>query len=384
MHQIYLDNGATSLPKAPGVAEAMAHYILDVGANIGRASYPAASEAALTALGAREKLLKLFHFSDPSHVVFTSGATAALNQAIKGFLHEGDHVIAGALEHNAVMRPLAQLMKHGVAISRMEADEQGFIDPDSLKKLIRPNTKLVVVSHASNVCGTLAPIEEIAAVCKEHGIPLVLDAAQTAGHYPVDFEALSLSALCVPAHKGLLGPQGVGALLLSPAFAKSLEPLISGGTGSMSDSEEIPSYMPDKFEAGTLNLPGIYGFDAALSFVLETGVEALRERETALTARFLTGVEGVRSARLVGTAELARRVGVISLDFLEKDNAAVAFALERDCGILTRCGLHCAPNAHKTLRTFPHGTVRFSVGYYTTEVEIDAAVAAIEKICEFC
>lgn len=382
MHQIYLDNGATSFPKAPGVAKAMEHYILDVGANIGRAAYPAASEAALTALSAREKLCELFHFSDPSHVVFTSGATAALNQAIKGFLREGDHVIVGALEHNAVMRPLTQLIKQGVVVSHMEADEQGFIDPGSLKKLIRPDTKLVVVSHASNVCGTLTPVEEIAAICKKHDIPLVLDAAQTAGHYPVDFDALSLSALCVPAHKGLLGPQGVGALLLSPAFAQSLEPLVSGGTGSMSDSTEIPLYMPDKFEAGTLNLPGIYGFDAALSFVLKTGVNTLRERETALTARFLNGIEGIKSARLIGTTELKHRVGVISLDFLKKDNAAVAFALERDHGILTRCGLHCAPNAHKTLRTFPQGTVRFSVGYTTAEAEIDAAVAAVIEISE--
>jgi cysteine desulfurase family protein len=382
MHQIYLDNGATSFPKAPGVAEAMAHYILNVGANIGRAAYPAASEVALRALCAREKLCELFHFSDPSHVVFTSGATAALNQAIKGFLHEGDHVIVGALEHNAVMRPLTQLMKRGITVSCMESNKDGFIDPYSLKKLIRPDTKLVVVSHASNVCGTLAPVEEIAAICKKHSIPLVLDAAQTAGHYPIDFEALSLSALCLPAHKGLLGPEGVGAMLVSPAFAQSLEPLISGGTGSMSDSEEIPPFMPDKFEAGTLNIPGIYGFDAALSFVLKSGVQTLRERETALTARFIDGIGGIRSARLVGTTELKHRVGVISLDFLNMDNAAAAFALERDYGILTRCGLHCSPASHKVLSTFPQGTVRFSIGHFSTNEDIDTAVAAVKKICE--
>lgn len=382
MHQIYLDNGATSFPKAPGVAEAMAHYLHDVGANIGRAVYPAASEAALTALSAREKLCELFHFSDPSHVVFTSGATFALNQAIKGYLHDGDHVIVGALEHNAVMRPLTQLEKCGIAVSHMDADKDGCIDVDSLTKQLKSNTKLVVVSHASNVCGTLAPIEEISAVLKKHGIPLVLDAAQTAGHYPIDFELLSLSALCIPAHKGLLGPQGIGAMLLSPAFAKSLEPLISGGTGSMSDSTEIPLYMPDKFEAGTMNLPGIYGFDAALTFILKMGVKSLRETEMALMKRFINGVKCIKSVRLVGTDQLHQRVGVMSLDFLNKDNAAVAFTLEEEYGILTRCGLHCAPCAHKTLKTFPQGTVRFSIGHATTEEEIDTAVAAIRTIAE--
>ena len=382
MRYIYLDNGATSFPKAPGVAEAMAHFLSGVGANIGRASYPAATEAALTVLGVREKLAELFHFSDPSHVVFTSGATAALNQCIKGFLKPGDHAIVGALEHNAVMRPLTQLTKIGVSFSRMEADDAGNINPASLTRLITPSTRLVVVSHASNVCGTLAPLEEIASICRTHEIPLVLDASQTAGHIRVDFEGLFLSALCVPAHKGLLGPQGVGALLLAPAFAKALDPCVSGGTGSMSDSEEIPSYMPDKFEAGTLNLPGLYGFDAALSFVLNKGIDALRAHELALTERFLNGIRGLKGVRLAGVQELSRRVGVVSLDFPCMDNASVAFALEKDYGILTRCGLHCAPNAHKTLHTFPQGTVRFSVGYTTTEAEIDAAVAAIKKICE--
>ena len=379
---IYLDNAATSFPKAPGVAEAMVRYINGVGVNINRASYPAATEAALTALGTREKLCSLFHFDDSSRVVFTSGATAALNQVIKGFLREGDHAIVGPLEHNAVMRPLTQLRRHGVSFSRMTANEQGAIDPASLVPLIRPNTRLVLVSHASNVCGTLAPVEELAAICKKHGLPLALDAAQTAGHHPVDFKALSLSALCAPAHKGLLGPQGIGVMLLSEGFAERLEPLVSGGTGSMSDSEEIPPYMPDRFEAGTLNLPGIYGFDAALSYVLETGVESLRVRETALAASFLEGIKGVRGVRIVGTGDPARSVGVISLDFLRRDNAAVTYALERDYGILTRCGLHCAPNAHKTLETFPGGTVRFSIGHFTTQDEIDAAVAAVRDLVE--
>ncbi len=377
---IYLDNGATSFPKAPGVADAITHFLRDVGANVNRSAYPAATEAALTVLSAREKLCELFHYPDPSHVVFTSGATTSLNMVLKGFLMPGDHVIAGPLEHNAVMRPLTQLTKQGVSFSRMEADEQGIIDPASLERLIRPNTRLVVVSHASNVCGTLAPVKELSLICKEHGLPFVLDAAQTAGHYPVDFTDLSLSALCAPGHKGLLGPQGIGVLLLNGEFAQKLDPLFSGGTGSMSDSEEIPRYMPDRFEAGTLNLPGVYGLDAALSFVLETGVLAFRAHEAALTERFLSGIKGIEGVRLAGTCEPSLRMGVISLDFSKKDNASVAYALERDYGILTRCGLHCAPNAHKTLHTFPQGTVRFSLGFATTEAEVDAAVAAVSEL----
>ncbi|MCE5235706.1 MAG: aminotransferase class V-fold PLP-dependent enzyme [Clostridiaceae bacterium] len=379
---IYLDNAATSFPKAPGVAKAMINYIGGVGANIGRASYPAAAEAARTAFSARQKLCELFHFDDPLRVVFTPGATAALNQVLKGFLSDGDHVVVGPLEHNAVMRPLRQLNKRGVSFSRMAADERGVIDPASLKPLLAPNTKLVLVSHASNVCGTLAPVEELSKICRERGIPLVLDAAQTAGHHPVDFKALSLSALCVPAHKGLLGPQGAGALLLSESFAEKLEPLVSGGTGSMSDSEELPPYLPDRFEAGTLNLPGIYGFDAALSFVLEQGVDNLRAHEISLTDRFLKGIAGLNGVRVAGTGDASKGVGVVSLDFLHRDNADAAYALERDYGVLTRCGLHCAPSAHKTLGTFPRGTVRFSVSPFTTEAEINAAAAAVRALAE--
>ena len=375
---VYLDNGATSFPKAPGVGEAMLDYVNNIGANVNRSTYEAASEAELVLMECRERLCALFGTEDITHAVFTPGMTAGLNMLLKGFLRPGDHVIVSSLEHNAMMRPIRQLEGRGVEFSRIPADSCGITDPDELLPLIRPNTRLVAIMHASNVCGTLLPVKEISDICRERGLPVILDAAQTAGHYPVNMKELGLSALCVPGHKGLLGPQGIGVLMLDEEFAKRVEPLISGGTGSASDSELLPPYMPDRFESGTLNIPGIFGLNAALRFILEKGVDTLRAHEEGLTRRFIDGLEGL-PLRLAGTKDIGRRVGVISIDFTGRDNAEVAYELEKR-GIMTRCGLHCAPSAHKTLGTFPQGTVRFSIGYANAECDVDAAISAIKEI----
>ncbi len=374
---IYLDNAATSFPKAPLVSERMKYYLDSVGVSINRGVYAAAQEAGLEALTLREQLAAFFHHPDPTHVILTPGNTAGLNFVIKGCLHPGDHVLVSSMEHNAVMRPLVQL---GIDFDRVPCDGDGFLQEDQVEALIRPNTRLFILNHASNVCGTVQNAEAVGKLCKLHGIPLVLDAAQTAGHVPVDFEAFGLSALSVPAHKGLLGPQGIGALLVTPDFAQGLDPLIAGGTGSLSDSEDLPPYMPDRFESGTPNLPGIYGWSAAMDYVNQIGLHNLRSHEEALTLRMLDGLKGLPNLRLVGTGDMARRVGVIAVDFLKEDNAQIADRLEQEFGILTRCGMHCAPSAHKTLNTFPQGVVRFSVGYGTTEEEIDQALAAIAAI----
>ena len=377
MNTIYLDNAATSFPKAPGVGEAMARYINQVGANINRGTYSKAAEAGMTVLDTRTRLKTLFDFAGPeSLVVFTPGATAGLNMILKGWLKPGDHVIVSSLEHNAVMRPLMELADRGVTFSRIPADQEGITDPKDVLPLIRPQTRLVLVSHASNVCGTVFPLEEIAGICREAGLPLAVDAAQTAGHVDISFEKLHLAALCVPGHKGLLGPQGIGAVLMRESFAKGLNPLLTGGTGSASDSERQPDYLPDKFESGTQNLPGIYGLHAALEFVMEKGPAALCAHETALTQALLGGLAGM-PVRVAGIKSAAGRVGVVSLDFYDTDNAEAAYRMEREYGIMTRCGLHCAPNAHKVLNTFPQGTVRLSVGYATTEADIDAALGAV-------
>lgn len=382
MNTIYLDNGATSFPKPPAVAQAMLQYMTEVGASINRGVYGSAQAAGMTTLMLREGLCRLFHHSDPTHCVLTAGNTMGLNMVLRGWLRPGDHCLVSSVEHNAVMRPLHDLAEQGVTFDRIPCDRDGHLNPADIPALIRPNTRLLVMAHGSNVSGAVQDAMAVGAICHEHGIPFVLDAAQTAGHWPIDFEAMHLSALSVPGHKGLMGPSGIGALLLSDDFAKKLTPILTGGTGSASDSEAQPDYMPDKFESGTPNLPGIYGFHAAVDFILDTGVEVLQERERQLTKYFLDKLRDVKDIRLAGPWDLENRVGVISVDFAQVDNAEAAYQLEQDYGILTRCGLHCAPSAHKTLGTFPQGTVRFSVGHYTTEAEIDTAVQAIAEIAQ--
>jgi len=379
LQTIYLDNAATSFPKPDGVSRAMKTYLDSVGATINRSVYAAAQDAGLVTLQLREALSALFRFpGNATHVILTPGATWSLNMAIKGFLQPGDHCLVSSMEHNAVMRPLQQLS--GVTFDRIPCDKEGLLDPADIEKLIRPNTRLLVMAHGSNVCGSVQDAQAVGEICARHGIAFVLDAAQTAGHFPIDFEAFKLSALAVPAHKGLLGPGGIGALLMGEEFARALDPIVAGGTGSASDSEFLPDYLPDRFESGTPNLPGIYGWETAVRYVSTKKVEILREHEMALCRRFLNGLDTIGGAALCGTRDLRKRVGVISVDFLHCDNAEAAFRLETEYGVLTRCGLHCAPSAHKTLGTFPRGTVRFSLGFASTETDVDAALAAIAAV----
>lgn len=377
---VYLDNAATSYPKAPGVASAMADYVEKVGATINRSSYASAQEAGLVTLSLRERLCRLFNHPDPTHAVLTPGATAGLNMVIKGLLRPGDHCLVSSMEHNAVMRPLVQLEREGVAFERIPCDAQGRLRLEALPGMIKLNTRLVVMAHGSNVCGTVQDAEAVGKICRERGVPFALDAAQTAGHIEVDFERFGLAALVVPGHKGLLGPQGIGALLLDADFARRLTPLVAGGTGSASDLEELPDWMPDRFESGTPNMPGVYGWEAALGWLENTGIETLENHEKTLSKRFLEGIYGLKNVKLYGITVPERRTGVFSVGFLNCDNAEAAWRLEREFGILTRCGLHCAPSAHKTLGSFPEGSVRFSTGWANTEADIGAALSAIAAI----
>ena len=380
MRSVYLDNGATSFPKAPGVGEAMARHVIESGVNINRGTYEKASGTAMAVLECREMLKEMFHFKGKeSQVIFTPGHTYGLNQILRGFLKPGDHVIVSSMEHNAVMRPLVDMDKIGIQFDRIPADEAGRTKAEDIIPLIKSNTKLVMVNHASNVSGTILPLQEISNICYERGIPIAVDAAQTAGHMDIDMSKMHISALSVPGHKGLLGPQGIGALLLDKDFESKLTPIVTGGTGSASNSEIQPAYLPDKYESGTLNLPGIIGLYTAVDFVMKTGIENLQQHDRKLTKLFLDGVKDL-PLRVAGPADVEQQVGVVSIDFTGKDNAEIAFRLEREFGIMTRCGLHCAPNAHKTLGTFPHGTVRFSFGYSTTEEEIEYAVNAIKQM----
>ena len=380
MHSVYLDNAATSFPKPPAVAARMREYVEQIGASVNRGSYAPAQQAELVTLRLRQRLCELFAFQSIPHAVLTPGNTWGLNLLLFGALRPGDHCLVSAMEHNAVMRPLGQLARRGVTFDRIPCDRDGRLQVGQIQPLLRDNTRLVLLAHASNVSGTVQDAQAVGEICRARGIPFALDATQTAGHVPIDFAALGLSALAVPGHKGLLGPQGIGALLLRPDFAETLEPLVSGGTGSVSDSEEVPAYFPDRLEPGTPNLPGIFGWEAALDYLQQVTVSAVQAHDRVLSQRFLDGLRTISGAELVGLDTVDGRVGVFSLDFPGKDNAEVAVAFEERFGILTRCGLHCAPSAHRTLGTFPRGTVRLSFSWFTTESEIDRALEAIAAV----
>lgn len=381
MERIYFDNASTSFPKAEGVAEAVYHYLKDCGCNINRGGYDEAYQAEEIVLRTRQQLTELFHGPDCRNVVFTRNITESLNVLLKGFLKAGDHVLVSAMEHNAVMRPLTQLTEQGVSFDRIPCMADGTLDVSAMNRLLRENTRAVVMLHASNVCGTLMPAETVGAFCHAHGLRFILDAAQTAGVFPIDMEAMHIDALAFTGHKGLLGPQGIGGFILQPDMVPLVQPLIAGGTGSISHEEQMPSFMPDRFEAGTMNLPGIMGLHAALRWLEQETIDAMRSHELELTERFLSGALDIPCLRVVGRQDIAGRAGVVSVVPENADPALVADALGREYGIMVRVGLHCAPNAHKTLGTFPTGTIRFSFGRWNTPQQVDTALSALRELC---
>lgn len=378
--KIYFDNGSTSWPKAPGVQEAVSELLKNGAFNINRGNYAGAYEVESVVLETRDQLVQLFHGTDSRNVIFTPGITYSLNYFIKGFLKNGDHVLVSGLEHNAVMRPLEQMKLAGVDYDIVPVDEEGNLDPEDLRERIRINTKAVIMTHASNVCGTVVPIREIGSICKEYGLFFAVDTAQSAGTLPVDMQECQIDFLAFTAHKGLLGPQGIGGFLISERLDKKMEPYIAGGTGSQSDSLLMPDYLPDKYESGTMNLPGIIGLHASLDYIREQGLKAIHDKKMKLTEYLLNEVKRIPQVRIVGRKDVQDRVAVVSLDFLTIDNAVAAFELEQECGVMTRVGLHCAPAAHQSLHTFPQGTVRFAFSASNTFSEIDRCVEGILKI----
>lgn len=373
------DQAATSFPKAEGVAEAMTEYLTQVGGNAGRGAYRSACDAAAAVLEVRERLCALLGGPAPQNVILTPGCTYSLNFVLKGLLRPGDRVAVSGLEHNAVLRPLHQLESRGVTVDYLPCRETGELDLAAAERYLTPGTRLAVLTHASNVCGTLLPVAEVGALCRERGIFLCVDAAQTAGSVPIHMGELHIDALAFPGHKGLLGPQGIGGLIVTDALARALDPLVTGGTGSASDSPEMPGLLPDRFEPGTLNLPGVYGLRAALRWLEGQDLETLRRREIKLTGHLIARLREMEEdgLKIFGTLDASRQVGVVSVDFPGLDNAEAAFRLEREFHIQCRCGLHCAPLAHKALGTFPQGTVRFSVGPFTPFEDIDYLQAAV-------
>lgn len=379
MKKVYLDNAATTFPKAPGVAEAISDYILNVGSNVGRGSYENSYSAGQVVYETREMLCDLFNFKDPLNAVFTSNITQSLNMIIRGFLKPGDHVIVSSMEHNAVLRPLVSLKNIGIEFDRVMCDIEGKLNPLDIEPLIKSNTKMLIMTHASNVCGTILPLEKVGEICKKHNIHFVIDTAQTAGVLPIDFKKLNLSALAFTGHKGLLGPQGIGGFLIDMDFANKLYSIIEGGTGSLSESETQPNYMPDKFESGTLNIPGIYGLNVSLKYLNNVGLKYIEDKEKELCNLFIQDVLSIKGAEIAGIKGVEGRTSTVSINFKDLDNSEIAFLLDREFGVMTRVGLHCAPSAHKTLNTFPSGTVRFSFGHFNTIEEVKYAIESINK-----
>ena len=380
MKRVYLDNGATSYPKAPGVAEAMSDYILNNGANVGRGAYESSFEAENIVFETRELLSELFNSRKSENVVFTKNVTESLNVIIKGALGAGDHAIVSSMEHNAVMRPLNSLAKRGVSFSKVKCSHLGELGPNDIKDLIQPNTKAIVMTHASNVCGTILDLEAVGRVCKEYGLIFIIDAAQTAGFLDIDMDKLNADAIAFTGHKGLLGPQGMGGFVVRDSLAKSMDTLIEGGTGSLSDQEIQPEYMPDKLESGTMNIPGIYGLNAALKFIKDTGIKNIRRGELNLVERFLGELKEMDLINIIGRTDVENRTGVVSIDVPTRDNADISYKLYSEYGIATRCGMHCAPSAHQTLGTFPKGTVRFSFSHFNTNEDVDYSLKALRSI----
>ena len=384
--RIYFDQASTSFPKAPGVAKAMYAYLTRLGTNVNRGCYEDAYAAEETVFNTRKLLAQLFHFPLTKNVILTGNITQSLNMLLKGLLRPGDHVLVSSMEHNAVMRPLVQLSRDGISFDRIPCRRDGTMILEQAEAMIRPSTKAIITLHASNVCGTHMPLAELGDICRRHHLFFLADTAQTAGIFPLDMEQLQIDGLVFTGHKGLRGPQGTGGFLISGQLADQMEPLISGGTGSVSHTEEVPSFLPDRFEPGTPNLPGIFGLHAALKELTPLSMEQIRTKELSLTGYFLEKLMELdpseKHIRIIGRKDLSMRSAVVSIQTLDEDMASVAWHLDHDYHIMTRVGLHCAPNAHKTLDTYPAGTIRFSFGPQNTNNEIDFCIRALKEILD--
>lgn len=378
---IYLDHAATSWPKPPGVLRAMARFLEAEGGNPGRAGHRLSLAAARAVHGAREAVAALVNAPDPLGVVFTANATHALNLALHGCLGPGSRVVAGGMEHNAVMRPLRRLEALGAGIRTVPAGPGGELDPGAFGAALAGGADLVVVNHASNVCGTLAPVAEIARAARAAGALVLVDAAQTLGALPVDMEALGIDLLAFTGHKGLHGPQGTGGLVLGRRVDPlRLEPLLQGGTGSASEREVQPEFLPDRFESGTPNGPGIAGLAAGLAWVAERGPAELHARAVE-QARFLAGgLREIPGVTVHGPSDPAQALAVISFTVHGREVSELGFLLDDAHDVLCRVGLHCAPAAHRALGTFPSGTVRFAPGPLATRAELEAALRAVAAV----
>jgi cysteine desulfurase family protein len=378
----YFDNAATSWPKPEAVYQAVDRYQREVGAPAGRSGYAEAVHVAREVAAARQAVARLLGADDPSRVIFTLNGTDALNLALHGLLRAGDHVVTSVLEHNSVLRPLRHLEQAGtIRVTRVPCDATGVVDPEAISGAVERDTRVVALVHASNVSGTIQPIEEAGRIAHDHGALLLVDAAQSLGQVPIDVARLPIDLVAAPGHKGLLGPLGTGVLWVAPGVENHLASVRQGGTGSRSEVDLQPEELPDKYEAGNLNVPGLVGLRHGVEWLLKRGVDMVRAHHQALTDRLLAGVQAISGVQIVGPAEAERRVGVVSLRVEGYDPQEVAAALDAGWLVQVRAGLHCAPLAHRALGTLATGgTVRFSIGPFTTDEDVDTAVLALQEL----
>ncbi|MHB1419284.1 MAG: aminotransferase class V-fold PLP-dependent enzyme [Bacillota bacterium] len=375
---IYLDNASTSWPKPPQVWKSVEKMLSDGVSSPGRGGHALARNGEKLIMDARTAVAKLLGTSAPEQIIFTPNATTALNLAIKGMLRQGDHVIASSMEHNSVVRPLKSMEKLGVKVEYLACDGRGVLDPGLVRKSIRPETRMIALSHASNVTGAIQPVKEIVAIARGRDVLVLLDAAQTAGSIPLNLKELPVDMLVFSGHKGLLGPPGTGGIYLGPGMLP--EPLIEGGTGGNSEEDVQPGVLPDRYESGTQNTLGLAGLAASVNYLLNAGVDNIQACEKDLICRMIEGLSQLPGVVVYGPERHEERVGLVSFNAIKKDPQTIAFALDRIYGIATRPGLHCAPMAHRTIGTFPLGTVRASVSCFNTTGDVDAFLDALGVI----
>ena len=374
---VCLDNAATSWPKPETVYRAVDHFMREVGCTPGRGGHRREEEAQRIAEETRGALAKLFHASDPQGVVFTLNATQAINMALKGLLHPGDHVVTSSIEHNAMWRPLKALEKSGVEVTAVPSASDGVLDPAEVEAALRPHTRLVAMLHASNVLGTLLPIAEVGEIAHRHGALLLVDAAQTAGAYPIDMQAMGIDLLAFAGHKGTYGPHGTGGLVVRPGI--ELETWVEGGSGTLSRPDTMPEELPIRLEAGTQNAAGLAGLLAGVRFVLEQGMDRIRSHEMALAGRLIERLQAIPGLRVLGPGDLERRTAVVSVTVQDYVPDQLAAVLDKVFDVATRAGLHCAPQAHRVAETLERGALRFSPGFFTTAQEVDYAVESLQQ-----
>jgi len=378
---LYLDNAATSWPKPPVVAAAMLRFMQQIGANPGRSGHRLSIEAGRVIDSARESVCSLFNAPDPLRVVFGANVTEALNLVLYGFLRPGDHVITTSMEHNSMMRPLRHLEQEGVELTVLQCRPDGTLDTSLLQPAIRRNTVLIAMMQASNVAGTLLPVAEAGRIARQNGLLMLVDSAATAGAMPIDMAESNIDLLAFTGHKSLFGPTGTGGLVIGERVDPGrIRPLIRGGTGSRSEYEEQPAFLPDKFESGTLNVAGLAGLNAGIGWLLERGVASVQAELREKTQALIDGLKRIPGVQVYGTQDARQQTACVAFNIDGLSSSEAGFRLDEEFDIQVRIGLHCAPAAHRTFSTFPAGSVRFAPGLFTSAADIARAIAAVRQI----